>query len=85
MQLLKDRILTDGVVKEGNVLKAYAVKVGITNGIRTQILSGISQGAEIITGSKAQAEMGEEANAGDDGERSPFAPGPRGKNNKKGK
>ena len=72
--------------KEGNVLKAYSVKVGMTNGIRTQILSGVKQGAVVITGSKAQAEMNEEAdNANGDGERSPFAPGPRGKNNKKGK
>ena len=43
--------------KEGNVLKAYSVKVGMTNGIRTQILSGVKQGAVVITGSKAQAEM----------------------------
>ena len=47
--------------KEGNVLKAYSVKVGMTNGIRTQILSGVKQGAVVITGSKAQAEMNEEA------------------------
>ncbi len=71
--------------KEGNVLKAYPVKVGMTNGIRTQILGGISQGAVIITGSKAKTDIDEEADADGDGERSPFAPGPRGKNNKKGK
>ena len=49
----------------------------MTNGICTQILSGVKQGAVVITGSKAQAEMNEEAdNANGDGERSPFAPGP---------
>ena len=68
------------------MLKAYSVKVGMTNGIRTQILSGVKQGAVVITGSKAQTEMNEEADdANGYGERNPFAPGPRGKNNKKGK
>ncbi len=72
-------------VKEANVLKAYSVKVGTTNGIRTQIISGVKQGAEVITGSKAQAEVSETTDeSNDDSERSPFAPGPR-KNDKKGK
>ena len=71
-------------VKEGNVFKAYAVKVGITNGIRTQIVSGIKQGAVVITGAKAQTDLDNTADNGDDSERSPFAPGPR-KNDKKNK
>ncbi len=71
-------------VKEANVLKAYSVKVGTTNGIRTQIISGIKQGVEVITGSKAQAELSESTDDSSDNEQSPFAPGPR-KNDKKGK
>lgn len=35
-------------VREGKTLKAYAVKTGITNGTRTQIVSGIKEGAEVI-------------------------------------
>ena len=35
-------------VREGKTLKAYAVKTGITNGTRTQIVSGVKEGAEVI-------------------------------------
>ena len=85
---IKDCNATNKVwVKNGNVLTAYAVKVGMTNGIRTEILSGVKQGAEVITGSKAkteaEAEVSSDESSGDDEERSPFAPGPRKNNNKK--
>lgn len=71
-------------VKEQNTLKAYAVKTGMTNGVRTEIVSGVKEGAEVITGTKAQAEIAEAEESSDSGEeRSPFAPGPR--NNKKNK
>lgn len=72
-------------VKNGNVLKAYAVKVGTTNGIRTQILSGVSRGQEIIVGSKASADVDVADTGSDDSERSPFAPGPRNNNKNKKK
>lgn len=73
-------------VKEKNVLKAYPVKTGITNGIRTEILSGVKQGTAVITGSKAITQ-GDDLQSDDssDSERSPFAPGPRGNKNKKSK
>ena len=73
-------------VKEKNVLKAYPVKTGITNGIRTEILSGVKQGTAVITGSKAIT-PGDDLQSDDssDSERSPFAPGPRGNKNKKSK
>ena len=85
---IKDCNATNKVwVKNGNVLTAYAVKVGMTNGIRTEILSGVKQGTEVITGSKAkteaEAEVSSDESSGDDEERSPFAPGPRKNNNKK--
>lgn len=63
-------------VREGNVIKAYAVQTGITNGTLTQIVSGIKEGAEVITEIKA-AVTGEEEAAAEEQERSPFAPGPR--------
>lgn len=74
-------------VYEGNTLKAYAVTVGITNGTRTEILSGIDEGAEVITeitsASSTDGTATEEAASEEESttEQSPFAPGPR--NNKK--
>lgn len=74
-------------VYEGNTLKAYAVTVGITNGTRTEILSGIDEGAEVITeitsASSTDGTATEEATSEEESttEQSPFAPGPR--NNKK--
>lgn len=63
---------------EGETLKAHKVSIGMSDGIHTEILSGISAGKQIITEIKV-------TNNDDEGEeeqtRSPFAPGPR--NNKK--
>ncbi len=64
-------------VREGNVIKAYAVQIGITNGTRTQILSGIKEGAEVITEASAAAATDDTASADADSESSPFAPGPK--------
>lgn len=64
-------------VREGKTLKAYAVKTGITNGTRTQIVSGIKEGAEVIVEMKATSADAEQEGAGDNAESSPFAPGPR--------
>lgn len=64
-------------VREGKTLKAYAVKTGITNGTRTQIVSGVKEGAEVIVEMKATSADAEQANAGGNAESSPFAPGPR--------
>lgn len=64
-------------VREGKTLKAYAVKTGITNGTRTQIVSGVKEGAEVIVEMKAASVDVEQEGAGDNSESSPFAPGPR--------
>lgn len=70
--------------KEGNVFRAHAVTVGITDGTRTEILSGVSKGTVVVTDVKAQAVNPEDDDAtADSGEKSPFAPGPPGKNKKK--
>lgn len=70
-------------VKNGHTMQAYSVQIGITNGIRTQILSGIKEGAEVITDIEDKVEERASAEAGEQTESSPFAPGPPKKNNKK--
>lgn len=64
-------------IKEANILKAYPVKTGITNGIRTQILEGVKEGTVVITNAKAKGGT-EEDNISEQNsqERSPFSPGP---------
>lgn len=70
--------------KEGNVFRAHAVTLGITDGTRTEILSGVGKGTVVVTNVKAQAVNPEDDDAtADSGEKSPFAPGPPGKNKKK--
>ena len=65
--------------QEGNTFKAHKVSTGITNGVLTEILGGISEGAEVLTdfnmtgGNEAQGEQ--QAN-------NPFMPKPRNNNNK---
>ena len=69
-------------VREGNTFKAYAVKTGITNGTRTQILSGVKEGTAVVVDLKEQlAEEQADADNAEAGtkEKSPFTPGPRGK------
>lgn len=66
---------------EGNTLKAHAVNTGMTDGIHTEILSGIAEGTLIVTELKINAD--ESAGAGQQQtESSPFAPGPPRKNKK---
>ena len=66
--------------REGKTFKAHAVTLGITNGTRTEITGGIALGTEIVVDTKAEASPDLENTAT---EKSPFAPGPRKKNNKK--
>lgn len=68
--------------KEGNVFRAHAVTLGITDGTHTEILSGVAKGTMVITDVKAQMPASDDQTA-DGGESSPFAPGPPGKNKKK--
>ena len=64
--------------KEGNVFKAHQVEVGTTNGVITEIVSGLAQGTEVLTdinvsgGEMPQAEQ----SAGN-----PFMPRPGGNRN----
>ncbi|WP_303012656.1 efflux RND transporter periplasmic adaptor subunit [uncultured Bacteroides sp.] len=72
--------------REENTFTAHPVEIGITNGISTEIISGVSEGMRIITEATVGVMPGEspEAEAGSEtGERSPFMPGPPGSKKKK--
>lgn len=67
---------------EGNSIVAHKVNIGMTDGTNTQIVGGISEGTKVITGLNVmggEEKMPMEAQ----GEKSPFAPGPPGKNKRK--
>ena len=66
--------------KEGTVFKAHKVEIGTTNGIMTEIVSGIKEGTEVLTdfnisGGAAEEEQQQGGN--------PFMPRPRNNNNNK--
>jgi len=61
---------------EGDIFKAHAVQTGTTNGIHTEIVSGISEGTDVLTDfsiNKGEEQQEEQAS-------NPFMPRPR--NNK---
>ncbi|WP_297225203.1 efflux RND transporter periplasmic adaptor subunit [uncultured Prevotella sp.] len=68
---------------EGNSIVAHKVNIGMTDGTNTQILNGISAGVKVVTGLNVTGGEQDDAQANAGGERSPFAPGPPGKNKKK--
>lgn len=67
---------------EGNSIVAHKVNIGMIDGTNTQIVGGIAKGTKVITGlnvTGGEEKMPMEAQ----GEKSPFAPGPPGKNKRK--
>ena len=68
--------------KEGNVFKAHKVETGTTNGILTEITSGIAAGTEVLTDFNISGggapEEGQQAG-------NPFMPRPRGNNKNQNK
>ena len=61
---------------EGNTFKAHAVETGTTNGIMTEVVSGVAAGTEVLTDFTVESgDQAEEQQAGN-----PFMPKP--KNNK---
>ena len=65
---------------DGNTFKAHAVETGITNGMLTEVVSGMAEGTEVLTGfsisgGDEQADEGQNNN--------PFMPKPRNNNKKK--
>lgn len=59
---------------EGNTFKAHKVETGITNGMLTEIISGISEGAEVLVDFSISS--GETEQAGQQAQ-NPFMPRPR--------
>ena len=71
---------------ENNVFKAHPVTIGLSDGINTEVLDGISEGTTIV--SEAETNMSVNmVEPSAQGERSPFMPGPpdRDKNKKSNK
>lgn len=66
-------------VLEGNSVKAIAVEIGQSDGSNTQIISGLTEGQEIISGVKSSIPDEDLKTADQPAESSPFAPGPPGK------
>ena len=70
-------------VREGRTFKAYSVQTGITNGTRTQILSGIKEGTVVVVDMKdASTTEGSKDETSTGEEKSPFSPGPPSKKKK---
>ncbi len=65
--------------KEGNKLVAHTVTIGVSDGVRTEILSGIPEGKEVI---QSVTDVKQDESNAENQESNPFMPGPRGKNNK---
>ena len=66
-------------VKEGPELKAYSVETGTTNGMLTEVKSGLNEGMTVITDVSA-GELEEEE---EEQTTNPFMPRPRNRDNKK--
>lgn len=67
---------------EGNSIVAHKVNIGMTDGTNTQIVGGIAEGTKVVTGLNVMGGEDEKPMEAQ-GESSPFAPGPPGKNKKK--
>lgn len=65
--------------KEGNKLVAHTVSIGVSDGIRTEILNGMPEG-KVVVMSVTDVQQATPESGSD--EQNPFMPGPRGKNNK---
>ena len=64
--------------REGNVFKAHQVEVGTTNGVITEIVSGLAQGTEVLTDinvTGGEPQMGQQQGG------NPFMPRPGNRNN----
>ena len=64
--------------KEGNVFKAHQVEIGTTNGVITEIVSGLAQGTEVLTDinvTGGEPQMGQQQGG------NPFMPRPGNRNN----
>ena len=68
---------------EGNVFTAHKVETGITDGVHTEIKSGLDEGTVVIQDIIVGRPEGETTPSSGDDENSPFMPGPPNKNKNK--
>ncbi len=61
--------------REGNTFTAHPVETGITNGVLTEIVSGIAEGTPVVTDAVAGQMPGVQLPNGQPQEQSPFMPG----------
>ena len=66
---------------EGNTFKAHAVETGTSNGMLTEIVSGISAGTEVLVDFKLS---GGDMDAPGQQAQNPFMPRPRNNRNQQG-
>ena len=64
--------------RSGNTFTAHPVTVGISNGVMTEILDGVEEGTEIVTG--VTFDLPPKGMTASSQERSPFMPGPPDRN-----
>ncbi len=88
--VIKDSEATHKVwTREGTTFTAHPVETGISNGIYTEIISGISEGTPVVTEATIGQASGEngtgEMQTSGDQEKNPFMPGPPGKKKERAK
>ena len=70
---------------ENNVFTAHPVKTGLSDGAKTEIIEGLSEGTAVVTEAVVASPFPEMSEAEPQGERSPFMPGPPGRDKNKEK
>lgn len=68
--------------KDDKGFTAHPVKTGISDGSNTEILEGIAEGTEVVTEAVLKGSMPETGISNGGNERSPFMPGPPGRDKK---
>lgn len=67
-------------MRQGNAYKAFPVEIGVTNGMLTEVKSGLKPGDKVVTELRANLPVVEEQQT-----QNPFMPGRRNNNNKNAK
>lgn len=70
---------------ENNVFTAHPVKTGLSDGAKTEITEGLSEGTAVVTEAVVASPFPEMSETEPQGERSPFMPGPPGRDKNKEK
>ena len=70
---------------DANGFTAHPVKVGLSDGIHTEITEGVREGMAVVTETVVKGTEPSAESAEGSSERSPFMPGPPGRNNKQQK